>query len=1053
VGWFDVHGKTIVGIGAGTQVNMEHTGWFSTGDSPGTRELISDPRVGSAFQQEPMSDANRAAIEANLAAHGLSAEALTANAKSAYADGLARMSTDPAIVALNLSPEQAANWYMYEHDSAIAYADHGQSAYVCAAEVAATTSKAQWSMQTGVGSVYGEAITVYPNLTAAATVAAFGIENPTVTLSQQDCDKINGVVESTFNPDVKSQTAIDPTNFAGQPNPDGFIRTLTPGDYQANQLSDYQLGKYVDMSGNALLPGVPIGLPDGLARGLAIARGDDPADILQGTKQLSFTTNIAFPDENTTTTNDTHIGAEMLTGATYPPNDPQGRSGPMSGPDLAAYVQSFYNAQGGKGYTYITDSIMKASSSEDPPVMGHQYQAVMWVGDPTIAAASTKGVHGELTKASKLDVQFPYRPYTPDDETGSTTQDVLEAPTIELAKKCIVTAKGYKTPPWPKDQRHAAKPKWLKDRIARGDFVSAKPDNVPLSGKLDMPEWFKGFGDPGSTQAQDAHGRFTTGSGASSLEAKAIAHFGAAEELQGQQFITPNGTILNLEGDGHDRIKEVVGGNVATATSRALDAGFLRTSLDTVQGGDLGLVMELTQPMTSQQIASVRQGISDAGGIGYIAVDVANTGGYNRVTGAGGGLLYSQDQEQPTSTQIATIIRDANVAAGAPVNAAAFAELLKGFGDPGSTQERAPNGTFGPGSGERDHAPRLRDITIGSAADTGELAMRSEPITAPHKTDPLAAEFAADEAFSAGARGTHEGDSLTEGFDVLEGKVSGWFKGFGDPGSTQGRDAHGHFTQGNDAYWHNFRGQGDATPHEPQHPNVPSVGASISESLRVKRFGDEGSTQQQDAHGRFTVGSGAPRDAANLKYPELDARAMPGTNSPLMSRQEFQASAARGEDIVNNAIANGSPPVNMMTGANIQATVDAVQEKWGGITIDAHGGGIVSQVTQPPDPVSVSMRAEGQSSVVISAAMGTADPGTLMAAMQQGQSQFADQLSAQGAALGVFRDELSGTIQIDPVLVVQGIATARDVGAFTGATGGAFRFVDSFGYYPGHVAG
>jgi hypothetical protein len=1000
VGWLeDVHGKTVVGIGAGTQTNAEH-GWFSTGDSPGHLELIHDPRMGSAFQQEPMSDAQRAALESNLVAHGLSAEALTANAKAAYADGLARMSTDPAIVALNLSPEEAANWYKYEHDSAIAYADHNQSAYVCAAEVAATTSKAQWSMQTGASSVYGEPITVYPNLTAAATVAAFGIENPTVTLSQQDCDKINGVVESTFNPDIKSQTAIDPTNFAGQPNPDGFIRTLTPGDYQANQLSDYQLGKYVDMSGNALLPGVQIGLPDGLARGLAIARGADPADILQGTKQLSFTTNIAFPDENTTTTNDTHIGAEMLAGAQYPVNDPQGRSGPMSAPDLAAYVQSFYNAQGGKGYTYITDSIMRSAGAEDPPVMGHQYQAVMWVGDPTIAAASTKGVHGDVLKASKLDVQFPYRPYTPDDETGSTTQDVLEAPTIELAKKCIVTAKGYKTPPWPKDQRHAAKPKWLKDRIARGDFVSAKPDNVPLSGKLDMPEWFKGFGDPGSTQAQDAHGRFTTGSGASSLEAKAITHFGAAEELQGQQFVTPNGTILNLEGDGHDRIKEVVGGNVATATSRALDAGFLRTSLDTVQGGDLGLVMEMTTPMTSQQIASVRQGISDAGGIGYIAVDVAHTGGYNRVSGAGGGLIYSQDQEQPTSTQIATIIRDANVAAGAPVNAAAFAELLKGFGDPGSTQEREPGGTFGPGSGAREHAPRLRDITIGSAADTGELAMRSTPITAPHIHDALAAQYAADMQFTTQSRGTNEGDSLTEGFPTAEEAAA----------------------------------QADA----------------IIAARAAKGFGDPGSTQQQDAHGRFTVGSGAPRDAANLKYPELDARAMPGTNSPLMTRQEFQASAARGEDIVNTAIANGSPPVNLMTGPNIQAAVDAAQQEWGGLTIDAHGGGVVS--AHGDDPLSVSMRDEGQGSVIVSAAMAASDPGTLMAAMQQAQTQFAPQLAAQGAALGMFRDMESGTIQFDPVLVVQGVSTARDVGAYTGATGGAYRFSDGNGYWPGHVA-
>lgn len=303
------------------------------------------------------------------------------------------------------------------------------------------------------------------------------------------------------------------------------------------------------------------------------------------------------------------------------------------------------------------------------------------------------------------------------------------------------------------------------------------------------------------------------------------------------------------------------------------------------------------EPMTSQQMSAVRQGISDAGGIGYIAVDVANQGGYNRVTGAGGGLIYSQDQEQPTSTQIATIIRDANVAAGGSIQAYQLADL-------------------------------------------------------------------------------------------------------------------------------------------------------------IKRFGDEGSTQQQDAHGRFTVGSGAPRDASSLKYPELHARDMSagGTNSPLMTRAEFQASAARGEDIVNNAIANSSPPVNLMTGPNIQAAVDAAQQEWGCVTIDAHGGGVVSQASQPPDPVSVSMRDAGQGSVIVSAAAVAADPGALMAAMQQAQTQFADQLSAQGAALGMFRDMESGTTQFDPVLVVQGVSTARDVGAYTGATGGAYRFSDGLGFWPGHVA-
>ena len=223
----------------------------------------------------------------------------------------------------------------------------------------------------------------------------------------------------------------------------------------------------------------------------------------------------------------------------------------------------------------------------------------------------------------------------------------------------------------------------------------------------------------------------------------------------------------------------------------------------------------------------------------------------------------------------------------------------------------------------------------------------------------------------------------------------------------------------------------------------------------TKQFGDPGSTQQQDAHGRFTVGSGAPRDASKLKYPELHASDMTAgaSNSPLMTRVEFQASAARGEDIVMNAQANASPQAILTTDANVQAVVAASKQEWGGVTIDSHGGGIVSQ-SGLSDPLSVSMRDAGQSSVTIPI---TSDPGALAAAMQQAQTQFADQLGAQGAALGMFRDEKAnegaGAIQFDPVLVVQGVPAARDVGAYTGATGGGFRFSDGNGYWPGHVAG
>jgi hypothetical protein len=303
--------------------------------------------------------------------------------------------------------------------------------------------------------------------------------------------------------------------------------------------------------------------------------------------------------------------------------------------------------------------------------------------------------------------------------------------------------------------------------------------------------------------------------------------------------------------------------------------------------------------------------------------------------------------------------------------------ITKGFGDPGSTQERLPNGTFGSASSMTTSELRAHLGSHLGLSNTRKLGMRPR---------------------------------LESMHDIYHGSMA----------------AVNNYNQGG---FHTH----DAT----------------------KGFGDPGSTQSQDAHGRFTVGSGAPRDAANLKYPELHARDMTagGTNSPLMTRAEFQASAARGEDIVNNAIANGSPPVNLMTGPNIQAAVDAAQQEWGGVTIDAHGGGVVSQASQPPDPLSVSMRDEGQGSVIVSAAAVAADPGALMAAMQQAQTQFADQLSAQSAALGMFRDMESGTVQFDPVLVVQGVSTARDVGAYTQATGGAFRMSDGNGYWPGHVAG
>jgi 8-oxo-dGTP pyrophosphatase MutT (NUDIX family) len=246
----------------------------------------------------------------------------------------------------------------------------------------------------------------------------------------------------------------------------------------------------------------------------------------------------------------------------------------------------------------------------------------------------------------------------------------------------------------------------------------------------------KGFGDPNSTQDREPNGQFGEGSGASAesersasdskLEEVAIDNFGAAVEMQGQQFVTPNGTILDLpQGDGHDSIVQVTGGSVNTATSRAIDAGFARTSLDIANSsGELGLVMEFSRPLTDPQIGAVITAAKD-NELSYFAIDVPpiTSGGYDRARGLSDStLLYSGEKESPTLSGIAGMIRDANVAAGGTRKSAAYIKmLLKSFGDPGNTQDRVEHGEFGAGSGELKD-PSSTSVAGVTAAHAGMMA-------------------------------------------------------------------------------------------------------------------------------------------------------------------------------------------------------------------------------------------------------------------------------------------------------------------------------------------
>jgi 8-oxo-dGTP pyrophosphatase MutT (NUDIX family) len=269
-----------------------------------------------------------------------------------------------------------------------------------------------------------------------------------------------------------------------------------------------------------------------------------------------------------------------------------------------------------------------------------------------------------------------------------------------------------------------------------GEYTGMSVDPVMATMSMALDLLIKGFGDPNSTQDREPNGQFGEGSGASAesersasdskLEEVAIDNFGAAVEMQGQQFVTPNGTILDLpQGDGHDSIIQVTGGSVNTATSRAIDAGFARTSLDIANSsGELGLVMEFSRPLTDPQISAVITAAKD-NELGYFAIDVPpiTSGGYDRVRGLSDStLLYSDEKESPTLSNIAGMIRDANVAAGGTRKSAAYIKvLLKSFGDPGNTQDRVDHGEFGEGSGILKD-PSSTSVAGVTAAHAGMMA-------------------------------------------------------------------------------------------------------------------------------------------------------------------------------------------------------------------------------------------------------------------------------------------------------------------------------------------
>lgn len=186
-------------------------------------------------------------------------------------------------------------------------------------------------------------------------------------------------------------------------------------------------------------------------------------------------------------------------------------------------------------------------------------------------------------------------------------------------------------------------------------------------------------------------------------------------------------------------------------------------------------------------------------------------------------------------------------------------------------------------------------------------------------------------------------------------------------------------------------------------------------------------------------------------YPEIHASDLSTSDarrSPAVSAEEFQRHAARGAEKIAVMKEGATPPEYLDKHfARVAAKAyKATREKWGGVTIDAHTG---EEVASDADAYALTIREPNQRSVSIGPkAGGRAFQNAMLTATQR----FREQLSRPGSHIGVFRDEDTGTIDIDPVLVTPNLSDVHDIGAYTRATGGAYHFKSGDGYWPPHVA-
>ena len=255
------------------------------------------------------------------------------------------------------------------------------------------------------------------------------------------------------------------------------------------------------------------------------------------------------------------------------------------------------------------------------------------------------------------------------------------------------------------------------------------------------------------------------------------------------------------------------------------------------------------------------------------------------------------------------------------------------------------------------------------------------------------------------------------------------------------RDARGRWTKG-------------LHPLDPFYNELPESGHRGT--VRVKgTFGPAGSGREREDAEKLAAfqreqeyQQTLAQKQATKTYPEIGPEDARGNSRPVSSG-EFQDLARQGNQWIDQA-KNHRAPINGLEPPGWedvkQRSYAEARKSWGGETIDTDTG---QPLPQGADLYAISVKPRGMFTVSVPE---TATYDQFSRAMDRAKDMFRPALERRGFYLGVFHDDDTGRIDIDPVAIVDSIPLVEQVGSYTRAIGGAYHFKSGNGFWPPHVA-